>query len=359
MIEATLLLPNFNNERILPFTFEYLRKNVDCRSVRFVMVDDGSEDASVAVAKIEIPRCGFNSAEIIERRHEGIVPSLNAGLEAVNTDFVVRIDGDATGESPGWLPKLLQPLRHTEVGLAGGQILFDDQKVHSFGRSVFSEFGLYDLGCCPLEPVGQRTFDSIVYRPIQGFFTGPIREVDSILGVCAAFRTEDARATGGFDMRFNPVWIEDDDFGLALRKLGKRVVLVPNVRILHRISLRGSRIPGITMHRPEEKMGLLRRFTTPLRKHFLGPLKRSLLALQAPAERRLAISDFIPHESSSWRADVLRSHYTEWRNKWGFHPLNPSVSDIWNQYWDTVFCWRSNPRQLERSDAIVRQLNAA
>ena len=90
--------------------------------------------------------------------------ALNTGLEAIKTEFVVRIDGDATVETPGWIPLLLRMLRNSEVGMAGGQVIWEFGRVHSFGRNVFSEYGLYDTGTCPLEPIGHRTFCSIVYR---------------------------------------------------------------------------------------------------------------------------------------------------------------------------------------------------
>jgi glycosyltransferase involved in cell wall biosynthesis len=318
------------------------------------MVDDGSEGKSVAVAKQEIARCKFASAEVIELKHEGIVPTLNTGLKAVKTEFVVRIDGDATVETPDWISILINMLRHSEVGVAGGQVIWENGRVHSFGRSVFTEQGLYDMGCCPLEPVGQRTFDSIVHRPLRQFQGGLPYEVDSILGVCVAFRRSEAQTIGGFDMRFNPVWIEDDDFGLSIRKLGKRIIVNPKIKIVHRPSLRGSRQPTESLARKDVSLHeIVKRGMETIHK-----LAHKPAAHFRRKSARRSIEAFIPSEGGLWRRNILLTHYATWKNKWGVDPINPEMSDVFERYWDTSFCRHANPSQLIKSGEFLRRLIA-
>ncbi len=358
MRRATLLLPNFNNGRALPVVFESFLKQLDCSRLEMVLVDDGSEDDGVAVAKRCAAECDFGRVEILESPHRGIVFALNDGLAAVRTEYVIRVDGDATVESPGWAERLLAPLHFPEVGLVTGQVLWESGEVHSFGRSVFSETGLHDGGCVPLEPVGQRTFDSIVHRPRRGFLDGPPREVDTALGICVAFRKADADAIGGFDRRFNPVWLEDDDFGVAMRQMGKRVILEPAVRVVHRPSLRGSRTPGVMARRLRRmkqgwrpRLGLARSMREWKRR--AGKALRCLASgVEASPE------DLIPREREPWRREILQGHYRQWREKWGFDPLNPDMMDVFGRYWDTALCWRNNPRQLEGAMAFGKRLAA-
>lgn len=352
---ATILLPNFNNERVLPVTFDYLRKYVDCSKFDLVVIDDGSEDQGLHVAKIHAADCKFKRMEIIERPHEGIVAALNAGLDAVRTDIVIRIDGDATVETPNWPNLLLKPLEFDEVGLVGGHVIWESGRVHSLGRSAFSPLGLYDMGCCPLEPIGSRTFDSIVYRPLQEFSSNHIYEVDTVLGVCVAFRKSDAMAFGGFDMMFNPVWIEDDDFGVAIRNLGKRVLVDPRIHVTHRPSLRGCREPGkvkaaLSGGRVSGnlKQRIFQKFRT------MAAKSKSVLfdARSAPQ-----FEDILPREQDPWRVDILKSHYAKWHSKWGFDPLNPAMLQFARRYWETALCWSMNPTLLERSCRFLAGLN--
>lgn len=355
MIETTIILPNYNNERVLPYTFEYLQTRNDCSKFNFVMVDDGSDDQSIVVAKREVMKCRFASVEIIEQPHKGIVHALNTALDAVTTEFVVRIDGDATVETSGWIALLLKSLRHQEVGMVGGQVIWESGRVHSFGRSVFSEYGLYDMGCSPLESVGRRTFDSLVYRPMSQFLDGPPCEVDTILGVCVAFRRDDANAVGRFDLRFNPVWIEDDDFGLALRQLGKRIILNPKVHVVHRPTLRGSRQPIDERKRQVSGSG---------KRSWFSRTKKSIMRRAFCAGRAFCgytsqkpdIETLFPREADTWRVDILKSHYSKWKEKWGFDPLNPDMDDVFDRYWDTAFCWRCNPARLRESRLFIKRM---
>jgi GT2 family glycosyltransferase len=361
MKTATILLPNYNNEKVLPFTFEYLRKNVDCSKVSFLMVDDGSEDESVAVAKREIPSCNFASCEIIELKHQGVVVALNEGLKAAKTEIIVRIDGDATIETPGWLPRLTKLLECDEVGMVGGKVLWESGQIHSFGRSVISELGLFDMGCVPLEPIGSRTYDSIVFRPQGEFSHQKPYEVDTILGVCVAFRKSEALSVGGFDMTFNPVWIEDDDFGLSLRKIGKRLLIEPAIHIVHRPSLRGSRQPTIENQKKTTPLSafdgsfLSKKFQAARKKLQRATLELTGRSSLIPSKE---LADYFPKEADLWRASILQNHYKKWKVKWGFDPLNPDINEIYHRYWDTAICWKMNPAQYKESQAYIKRITS-
>lgn len=362
MTEVTLLLPNYNNARALPWLFASLRRTTDCSRHAFLMVDDGSEDDGVNIAKHEAPACGFSRVEIIEAPHRGVVEALNTGLAAARSPIVVRIDGDATAETPGWVERLARILSHGDVGMVSGQVLWETGRIHSFGRSVVADSGLHDMGCAPLEAIGSRTFDSLVYRPFGSFRGGPLYEVDTALGVCAAFRKKDALAVGGFDRSFSPVWIEDDDFGLSLRAAGLSVVIDPFVHFIHRPSLRGSRQPSASKNTPTS--AITSPDATNLRpaRDWAGIKRRLARTVDALAGRPILyppappLEALLPVEDNPWRTGILQSHYATWERKWGFSALNPSLEEIFQTRWDTPLCWKHNPRLAEKSRKLLTQL---
>ena len=364
MPNATILLPNFNNERVLPLMFDYLRRNVDCRALEFVMVDDGSEDASVKVAKAELDRTPFARAEIVERKHEGVVEALNAGLAQCRTRIVLRIDGDATVEVPDWDRRLCQWLDNfPELGVVGGQVIFDDGRLHSLGRAVLDEWGLRDMGCWPHEAMGMRTSDANVIRPVTRFIAAVPYEVDSILGVCVAFRRSDALDAGGFDTRYSPVWIEDDDFGLQLRKIGKRVLVDPEIQVVHRTSLRNSRQPGRLFASAVENRPTASRvqIATQKLRHVARSIKREFTS-RPKSETALFSPNSLPElwrEGDSWRFDLLKRHYVQWRQKWGFDPLNPNLADLYQLFGDDhILGWRLTPTAWSTSQVFCRAARA-
>lgn len=352
MIDTTILFPNYNNGNVLHHTFDALRRNVDCTRVNLVVVDDGSEDDGVAVIKAEVARCDFANVEIIERRHEGIVVALNAGLEAVKTLYVVRIDGDAMVISEGWIDRIRMMLSNRQVGMVGGQTIFDNGILHSLGRCIVGDYGLHDVGTFPIEPVGRRTLDSNVWRPWRQFEDGPITEVDAVLATCIGFRLEDARSIGGFDMRFNPVWIEDDDFAFSMRRIGLKVIMDRGIRILHRVSLRGSRQPGVVKTGSVGSAKNLGARTLSINaidrlfRHAINPVRVDFGSIRGQ----------FCNGGTQWRTSILNGHYERWKEKWGFDPLNPDMEAIMDRYYDTEICWRYNPERFRIGRRLVSAL---
>ena len=350
MIDGTLLLPNFNNEHVLPLAFDNLRRRVDCTRLKIIAVDDGSEDNGLRVLKREIPKCRFAASEIIERPHEGIVPTLNAGLRAAETDLVFRIDGDALVITDNWVQRMKQFLSQPQIGLVGGQTIFDSGLVHGLGRSVISESGLHDIGTFIIEPAGRRTLDSNVWRPFRTFDRGNPCEVDTILATCVGFRREDAIAIGGFDQRFNPVWIEDDDFGIALRAAGRKVVMDPSIHVLHKVSIRGSRAPGVQKQQrlsgpSEDALSVFKSWLLKYTTHTLAQRQVNF----SPAKGKFFVGQ------KDWRSSVLTNHYSAWRDKWKFDPLNPDLEGVLERYYETEICWKYNRELFLKGCRAIRK----
>src|SRR5687767_15228347 len=109
----------------------------------------------------------FARFKLLERESSGIIATLNAGLERATGEIVVRLDGDATIETPGWLERMLSFYRSDErIGVVVGKIVFDSGHVHSYGMNIVGPEGVHDRGTRLTEPVGRRTLDIAVERPI-------------------------------------------------------------------------------------------------------------------------------------------------------------------------------------------------
>ena len=92
---------------MLDLFFERLAEHTTYPNFEIVAADDGSTDASLEIMRRWRDSGRFENFTLLEREHSGIVPTLNAALEAVAGEVIVRLDGDATVETPGWLEKML------------------------------------------------------------------------------------------------------------------------------------------------------------------------------------------------------------------------------------------------------------
>ena len=175
---------------MLDLFFERLDANTDHRDFELIVVDDGSTDRSRQLLRRWRDSGRFPDFKLIEREPSGVIESLNAALAEATGEVIVRLDGDATIETPGWLGRMLDFHASDErIGVVGAKIVFDSGHIHNFGMDIVVPEGLHDRGTRISEPPGQRTLDIAVDRPLERDAEGGdrIAEVDGVIGCLAMF----------------------------------------------------------------------------------------------------------------------------------------------------------------------------
>ena len=146
---------------------------------------------------------------------------------------------------------------------------------------------------------------------------GRTAEVDGGLGCCMAYRREAALEAGGYDPGFNPVWFDDLDLTLSLRRQGLKVFCLPEVEVVHHVG---------------ERIGR----------------RDSALRCAAPPARRAATAT----RASRPHPERLAHHYAYWREKWGFDLLNPDLQELQRRWGGTEVCWRYEPERRRAGEEI-------
>jgi hypothetical protein len=152
------------------------------------------------------------------------------------------------------------------------------------------------------------------------------------------YRRRTALGVGGYDPGFAPVWFDDLDITLAIRRQGHKVFFLPDVRVVHHL---GKRDP-LTPTPGRVVRGLGRRAAG------LLPKRARLSAAQA---LRL---DLPPPE----HRERLSHHYAYWRAKWGFDLLNPDMDAVRERWGETEICWRTSPEMRAEGERIVAAYEA-
>jgi GT2 family glycosyltransferase len=331
---VSLLVPNKDNGRVLELFFSRLAEHTTYPNFEIVAADDGSSDDSLAIMRRWRDSGRFANFTLLEREHSGIVDTLNAALEAVSGELIVRLDGDATVETPGWLERMVafQSLSD-RIGVTVAKVVFDSGLIHTCGVNVVGAGGMHDRGTKLLGPGGN------VERPREEDAVGVDRpaEVDAALGCWTMFPTSLAREIGGWDRAYSPVWIEDIDFAFAARTRDRKVFYLPDVRVIHRVGMRDPRTPQ-------------------------SPLKRALLranrrvgrlvppAVRARVAERAGIGDKDPGKH-----DILVRHFAHWQEKWGFDALDPDVDAVLERYRGTEVCWAYDDEMRRAGEEIVER----
>jgi len=336
---VSVLLPNMNNATVLDDVLDKLAENTTYPNVELIVADDGSTDGSVEILRRWRDSGRFKQFLLLEREHAGIIPTLNAALGEVGGEVIVRIDGDTTVETPGWLERMLRfHLSDERIGVTVAKVILDDGRIHTFGVNVVGPEGLHDRGTRPSERPGRRTLNGPVDRPHEGEALDGDRpaEVDSALGCWTMFSTELARELGGFDLAYNPVWIEDVDFAFAVRaRAGKKVFFLPDVRIIHHVGSRDQRLDASPVKRLVRRAGLRYGRALPDGLRF-RVMRLARVGQQDP--KKLA---------------VLQRHYAHWLAKWGFDPMNPDLDSVRDRYAGTEVWWAYDDERRRAGEEII------
>lgn len=117
-MKLIIQIPCYNEEATLPKTLAALPKSIpgfDC--VEFLVVDDGSVDETIAVAR----ECGVDHI-ISLKRHKGLAKAFMDGIEAclnLGADVIINTDADNQYNAAD-IPSLLEPILQGEADLVIG-----------------------------------------------------------------------------------------------------------------------------------------------------------------------------------------------------------------------------------------------
>jgi len=183
-----------------------------------LVVDNASSDgtpALLAELRAEAP-----ALRVVDEPELGLSVARNRGLAEAAGRVTIFLDDDAEPHA-GWLPALLAPYAHAAVAAAGGpiRVRFAAPAPAWLGPAFHPTLSAYDAGRLP----------------------GPVHHRDGRwfpTGANISFRTETARAAGGFSRRLGPlgrrpVLHDETDLCFRLHRAGWLVWYAPEAGIDH------------------------------------------------------------------------------------------------------------------------------
>jgi len=192
------------------------------RLCKLYLVDNGSSDATRALAQEALSRCKALTGVVLSCPEAGKSKALNLGLRDIREDIVVRIDAD-TQVSPDLLQAAIPHFAEPTVGGVSGLPL--------------------PLGTRPL----LAKLRAVEVYMNQGFVRLGMSAVDGLLsmtGVFSAYRRSCLEALGGFAEGING---EDTDIALRIGRLGYRLVNDPRLVVY-------SEVPGSFAELREQRL---------------------------------------------------------------------------------------------------------
>ncbi|WP_368184367.1 glycosyltransferase family 2 protein [Aestuariibius sp. HNIBRBA575] len=219
----SIIVPAHNEQYIIQDTIKAMDKAaLHYRGdVHILIMNNNSTDQTEEIAKETLAKCRAATGRVINVPKPGKSNALNAGLDAVETEFFVRVDADTLiGEDN--LSRAMPFFSDPQVGVVGGVPVPP-------GGALFDRARL-------LEVLVKHGFYSVAMGAVNG--------VVGIPGMFVVMRTEHPRYLGGFVEGMNG---EDTDLSLRIGELGFHSVVDPKLRYV-------SEVPASYSHMREQRM---------------------------------------------------------------------------------------------------------
>jgi N-acetylglucosaminyl-diphospho-decaprenol L-rhamnosyltransferase len=211
-VSAGVYIPNFNGERWLPRTLQSLRDQTE--RVDVVVVDNGSDDASVEAARADFPE-----VTVIELgQNLGFGTALNRAVAAHPAEAVILVNSDVECE-PDFCKALLGSLEDG-IEMVAAVLLQEGSPGLIDSAGVVADRTLMGFDYLHGEPAAAAADAPPPLGPTGG---------------AALYRRAAFEAVGGFDERIF-LYYEDLDLALRIAAGGGRCALAPAARGLHAYS---------------------------------------------------------------------------------------------------------------------------
>jgi GT2 family glycosyltransferase/tetratricopeptide (TPR) repeat protein len=217
-----VIMPTRNGADLCRSGIDALRRTAsEPLSLDIVVIDNGSDDAATLEFLAELEAGG--TARVLRDAAEFNWSRLsNAGAAACAADLLLFVNDDVEVVSQGWDSLLRHHLDRPEIGAVGARLLYPDGGVQH-GGMVFGPGGRVEHE--GVAPVG-------VSADIIARWTTR-RRVGAVTGAFLACRREDFTALGSFDAAHLPIWFNDVDFCLRLRRAGRLILYAPEIVATH------------------------------------------------------------------------------------------------------------------------------
>lgn len=192
---VSIIVPAFNEAAVLEETVKSLLRS-DYRNLGVVVVDDGSTDGTLQVARKLA--AGHARVKVVHQANSGKASALNNGIENSTGEIIICVDADTVFER-STVSRLVAHFYDPSVGGVAGYV-----RVGNMGNMLARWQALEYITSIALERAAQAFLGAITVVP----------------GACGAWRRSALTAAGGFS---NQTLAEDCDVALAVHCAGYRI----------------------------------------------------------------------------------------------------------------------------------------
>jgi GT2 family glycosyltransferase len=221
MTALSVIIVTRNTCQLACAAIESVLNGQDNPSREIFLVDNGSTDETPAVVAKRFPSVHLLRSD----RNLGFARANNLAARQAQGQFLLLLNSDAALQPESLAAAVGWMRAHPDCGVAGVQLLNPDGSPQN-SIANFPTLATELLNKSLLRRLCPRRYPGKEQR-----FTEPI-EVETVVGACMIIRRDLWDAIGGLDERYF-FFLEETDFCLQTRRLGKRLVYLPQITVWH------------------------------------------------------------------------------------------------------------------------------
>lgn len=223
MSDLGFIIINWNTRQLLLDCIRSIYATVTDLNYQIYIVDNGSEDDSVAAVHEQFPR----SLVIENRENRGFAAAVNQALEKTvpACKYSILLNTDTLVQKNAIRVMYSFMERHKDVGIAGAQLQKPDgARQHSYDNYPTLATEIFNKSLLKrIFPSRYPSKKQVVFQPM---------EVESVIGACMMVRNEAIQQVGILDEDYF-FFLEETDWCYRMQKAGWKIYHVPDARVIH------------------------------------------------------------------------------------------------------------------------------
>lgn len=220
--KVSVLIPNKDHRKDLDVCVTSLMEKTTWKNLEVIVIENNSEEEETFAYYKELT-ARYSNVKVVEYGGEFNYSAINNfGASFATGDYILLLNNDTEALTPDWLERMLGYCQREDVAIAGAKLLYPDNTVQHAGVTI-----------------GIGGFAGHIQTGYADNYVGYMgrllvsHDVSAVTGACLLVKREIYEQLKGLDAENFGVALNDVDFCLRARALGKLVVYVADAKLYH------------------------------------------------------------------------------------------------------------------------------